>query len=381
MNGPGGVRRAVESLLHAHHDALRSLGGAADAARDRVTRVAEVARQADHPAVRSVGDDVAAVAPGVERAMADLTAATGTVLAREVHALLDLLAVSHHGLDPLPALDLEPLAEPADSRAFVAAFPAGFARSYVATVLADLPGGATTSKAEAAAHPGADQAAIDAARERILAVVAPEHRARVRAWLEHPDCHAVEIHGPQVGDRELELRAGWTRPPDHGTDGADKWRVREDDQKVVSEHSVGIEASRFTSPEAFARPLGVLLDAASRHPDGLDGFLDQHFPAGIAPIFIDADRAGLAPGDATGFRGAGTGTPQAAKDWKKLRNSAMKKDGECLPPVHTVPYDPIQEGSDSGARLIFKKRGTWSMTTYYPTGEPAYDNVRLEELT
>lgn len=188
-------------------------------------------------------------------------------------------------------------------------------------MLRDLSTGAATSRAEAAAQPGAGQAVIDTAREEIIAAVAAEHRARVRVreWLEHPDSHAVEVHGPQVSDRDLELRAGWIRPPNHGTDGADTWRFRESDQKVVSKHSAGIEASRFTTPEAFARPLDLFLDVAARHPGGVTGLLDERFPAGVAPIFISAERAQLGSGDGFGYGGAGTGTPEAAWDWVKLR--------------------------------------------------------------
>ncbi|SDU20415.1 hypothetical protein [Jiangella alkaliphila] len=381
MSGSGQsvLRQAVEGLLRARADAERGLDEVAARVATAAVRPAETARAGRHPLARRVADEAAAVGARLPDELAAVATATRMAIATEVHALLDLLAVGHHQLPPLPPLDAGPLAGPGD-RAFLAAFSEGFARSYVATVLGDLARGRAVSKADAAAHPGALQVDVDAARSLIVAAVAPEHRELVREWLSHPNCHAVEIHGPQVSDRDLELRAGWTRPPDHGTDSADKWRVRPDG-RVVSEHAAGIEASRFSSPEAFARPLGVFLDAAARHPGGLDGLLDQHFPAGIAPIFIDAERARLAPGDVTGVRGAGTGTVPAAKDWRKLRNSAMKKDGECLPPVHTVPYDPFQDGSDAGVRLIFKKRGTWSMTTYYPTGEPAHDNVRLEELT
>lgn len=249
----------------------------------------------------------------------------------------------------------------------------------MATVLGDLSAGRATSKADAAAHPGADQAAIDAARERIIAVVAPEHRQRVREWLSHPDCHAVEIHGPQVSDRELELRAGWTRPPDHGTDGADKWRVRDHDHKVVSKHRAGAEATRFASPQAFAHPLDVLLTHADQYPGGLDAFLDDHSDDGAVAFHLSATSAGLGAGDTFGHRGAGTGTPEAAKDWVQVRADAMRKADECTPPVRTLAFDPIDDGPDPGIRLVFRERPEgWGLTTYYPSAVPAPDNVRLE---
>jgi hypothetical protein len=381
--GSGGqsvLRHAVESLLRAHADVERALDGASGAATDRVARVAEIARQAGHPVARSAADDVAAMVPVVDRALAELTAATGTVLTQQVHTLLDLLAVNHHGLPSLPALDVAPISVPGGP--LIDAFPEGFARSYVATVLGDLSSGRATSKGEAAGHPGAQQADIDVARDRIVDAVAPEHRVQVREWLSHPDCHAVEIHGPQVGDRELELRAGWTRPPDHGTEGADKWRVRQEDQKVVSKHSTGPEATRFNSPEAFARPLDALLSAASHHPGGIDQLLTDHAFGGRVAIYVTVGQAGLSEGDTFGYRGAGTGTAEAATDWTKMRGMAMKKDGECMPPVRTLAYDPTSHGRDPGVRLVFAEGDDgWTMITQYPAGSPRHDNKRLEDIT
>lgn len=383
MSGSGGqsvLRQAVESLLRARAEAERSLGQASAQAGERVTQVASVARGAGHPVARSVADEVAAVAPAVEREVAELTAAAGAVLAREVHALLDLLAVNHHGLPSLPPLEVGPLSVPGGR--LVDAFPEGFARSYVATVLGDLSSGRATMKAEAAAHPGAGQAAIDAARSRILDAVAPEHRARVAEWLEHEDCHAVEVHGPQVSDRELELRAGWTRPPNLGTDGADKWRVRETDQKVVSKHSAGAEATRFNTPGAFVRPLELFLDAAAGYPGGVDRLLADNALGGRVAIFIPAHEAGFADGDTYGYRGAGTGTPEAAADWVATRTAAMKKDGECLLPVRTLAYDPISQSPDAGVRLIFAEADDgWTLITHYPAGSRGHDNKSLEDIT
>lgn len=382
MSGSGQsvLRQAVEGLLRARADAERGLDEVTARVAKAALRPAETARAGRHPLARRAADDAAVKAGAVPGELAALSTAARTAIATEVHALLSLLAVDHHHLPPLPPLDARPLAAPGD-RAFLAAFSEGFARSYVATVLSDLADGRPTSKSDAAAHPGARQSTIDAARDRIVAAVAPEHRDLVRAWLSHPACHAVELHGPQVGDRDLELRAGWSRPPDHGTDGADAWRIR-DDGKVVSKHQVMVDAGAFTSAAAFGRPLDAFLTVAGRHPDGVDGFLRDHSTEGVAPFFIAARQGGLAPGDAVARRGAGTGTPQAARDWVKMRRDAMKKDDECIPPVRTIPYDPIADGSDPGVRLVFKRgEDGWIMVTYYPSDGPAPDNQRLEDIT
>ncbi|WP_157552574.1 hypothetical protein [Jiangella gansuensis] len=377
VTGQGDLRRTVEDLLRLHAEVPRLTDAAGPEVTAPITALAETLRATGgkHRAVTELANDIAALAAGTADDLAPVVPASQAALRAAAHSVLGLLAVSHHQLDPLP-----PLGAVGDDLAD--AFPEGFARDYVRTVLDDLPRGRATTKDEAKSQPGADQAAIIASREAAIAAVAPKYREQVRAWLEHPDCHAVELHGPHVTDRELELRVGWTRPPNHGTPDADRWRVRDDDGKVVSRHSAGVEATRFSSPEAFVRPLEAFLDVAARHADGVDGFLDDHFAAGIAPVFVNSNSARLGPGGVVGFRGAGTGTKEAAKDWLKLRAAARKKDDECLPPVRSVAYDPIVEGSDPGVRLIFKKHADgWTMTTSYPAGEPSYDNVRLEELT
>lgn len=375
-SGQSVVRQAVESLLRAHLDAERGLDELTSRVAKTAMRPAETARAGRHPLARRAADDAAALGAAVPGELAALSTATRTAIATEVHALLDLLAADHE-LPPLPPLDARPLSAPGDP-AFLAAFSDGFARSYVATVLRELSSGHSTSKAEAAAHPGAQQSAIDAARDQIVAAVAPEHRELVRKWLFHPDCHAVEIHGPQVGDRELELRAGWTRPPDHGTDGADKWRVR-DDGKVMSKHSAGAEASRFNTPESFARPLDVLVAHGEQYPGGLDQLFADHADDGAVAFFLPAATTGLRPGDTFGYRGAGTATAEAASDWVRVRADAMGKDGECAQPVRTLTYDPVSDGADPGVRMVFRERANgWAMTTYYPSTAPGPDNVRLE---
>ncbi|SEF12428.1 hypothetical protein [Jiangella alba] len=379
MSGTGQsvLRQAVESLLRARADAERELHDVATRAAKAALRPSEAARAARHPLVRHAADDTAALAGALPAELTAVAVATRTAIATEIHALLSLLAVDHHQLPPLPPLDPVALAVPG-AAGFVRAFPDGFARSYVATVLGDLSGGRATSKADAAAQPAARQLAIDDARDRIVAAVSAPHQAVVRAWLSDEACHAVEIHGPQVSDRELELRVGWTRPPDHSTPGADPWRLRPDG-KVVSRHRAGSEASRFTSPEAFARPIDVLLTHAGQYPGGLDTFFADHADDGVAAFFLPAGTAGLGPGDTFGHRGAGTGTTEAAQDWVRVRADAMRKDGECAPPVRTLAYDPLAEGDDPGVRMVFREGPAgWTMTTYYPSSAPGSDNVRLE---
>lgn len=373
VTGQGNLRRTVEDLLRLHAEVPRLTDAAGPEVAAPITALAETLRGTGgkHRAVTALADDIAALAAGTADDLAPVVPASQAALRTAAHSVLGLLAVGHHQLDPLP-----PLGPVGDDLAD--AFPEGFARDYVRTVLDDLPRGRATTKDEAKSQPGTDQAAIITSREAVIAAVAPKYREQVRAWLEHPDCHAVELHGPHVTDRELELRVGWTRPPNHGTPGADRWRVR-DDGKVVSKHSAGVEATRFTSPEAFARPLEAFLAVAERHPGGPERLLTDNSDDGVTALYLPAASAGLSIDDAVGYRGAGIGTPWAASDWIKMRAGAMRKDDECQPPVGVLPYGVVSESPDPGVRLIFREHADgWVLTTYYPAGEPAADNTRLE---
>lgn len=373
-SGRGPIRETIEALIRTQHESDQIIDEVQQDSLVQMRRIAEQARQAGRlPDTTSLGNDIAAVAASTNAAFEKTAHSTSVAFAQEIHALVDLLAVHHHDIGTLPPMDPAGVGP----GSMTGAFPAGFARDYVATVTDDINRGATTSKLDAADYLTADDTDIDTSRQAIVDTsTILQHFGTLLA-----NGHAVEIHGPHITDRALELRAGWTRPPDHGTEHADRWRHRPDG-RIKSEHAAGHEATRFVTPEAFGRPLNAFLAVADQHPDGLEGFLDEHFPAGIAPIFIGAVDAGLRQGDAWGYRGAGIGTPEAASDWVRMRTDAMRADTECLQPVRTIPFDPIEEGTDPGVRLIFKHNaGGWTMTTYYPSTSPSPDNIRLEDLT
>ncbi len=373
-SGRGPIRETIEALIRAQRESDHIIDEVQQGSLAQMRRIAEQARQAGRlPDTTPVGNDIAEVAASTDPVFERTAHATSVAFAHEVHALVDLLAMNHHDIGTLPPLDPAGVGP----GSITGAFPDGFARDYVATVTDDINRGATTSKLDAADYLTADDTDIDTSRQAIVDTsTILQHFGTLLA-----NGHAVEIHGPHITDRALELRAGWTRPPDHGIENADRWRHRPDG-RIKSEHAAGHEATRFVTPEAFGRPLEAFLAVANQHPDGLDGFLDQHSLENRAVFFIGADDAGLRQGDTIGYRGAGTATREAASDWVRMRTDAMRADAECLQPVRTIPFDPIEEGTDPGARLIFKHGPTgWTMTTYYPATSPAPDNIRLEDLT
>lgn len=374
-SGRGPIRETIEALIRAQRESDQIVAEVQQDSLTQMRRIAEQARQAGRlPDTTPLGNDIAEVAASTNPAFERTAHTTAEAFAQEMHTLVDLLAVHHHDIGSLPPLDPAGIG----SGSMTGAFPDGFARDYVTTVTDDIDRGATTSKLDAADYLTADDTDIDTSRHEIVDTSAAIQQ-HFGTLLAHG--HAVEIHGPHITDRSLELRAGWTRPPDHGTENANRWRHRPDG-RIKSEHAAGHEATRFVTPEAFGRPLAAFLAVADQHPDGLDGFLDEHSFENRAVFFISAGDAGLRPGDTYGYRGAGTGIPEAASDWVRMRTDAMRADTECLQPVRTIPFDPIEEGVEPGARLVFKRGAAgWVMTTYYPATSPAPDNIRLEDLT
>lgn len=377
-NSPGAIRNWVESLLRVHDAAAQQTAEVEKSTATAAVRAAALVSRADVPQSPAVADLIAAAGRSMTATVHATAQETSVRLATQAHQLLDLLAVKHHQADPLPPLDTIALS----AGNVVTAFAPGFGRDYVSSIMRDLDRSKIVTKTDAKAQPGIQPTDVSRARWTLVSKISPKNRRQARKLLEHEECHAVEMHGPQVSDQELALRVAWRRPPDHGLDTADEWRVR-DDGKVISKHGQGgWEAYAFTSPEAFARPLDAFLDLANSHPGGLDGYLDEHAMAGRATFFMSADLAGLRPGDAVGYRGAGTHDRNAAKDWRRSRADAMKKDDVCGPPAPIVRLDPIAAGARPGVRISFLRHaGSWTMITYYPTEAPLPDNLHLGEPT
>lgn len=384
----GPVRQSMERLIAAEQesqdvldeftsDILRSMREIEANVRSVSDRRGPLSRE-----IAGVADDIEQVAATTEDRVQAAPQETAQAYATEVHALVDLLGQTFHQQDALPPLDLNGL----HPGSMANAFPVGYARDYVSTVAGELHEGAVTAKNAADAYPLFDAAAAGSSYASVVDACT-RHRTQVERLLKEEKCHAIEIHGPHVTDAELEFRAGWTRPPDRGrTDHeenllAHRWKLEPDNGMVRSKHGLGHEATRFTVPEALARPLEAVLDVLEQHPNGFEGYLDQHFASGVAGIFVRATDAGLGTGDTFGYRGAGTGTDAAAADWKKMRRGAMLADVDHLDPVRTLPFDPMNEGNDPGVCIVFvRKSGSWSMVTAYPASTPQKTDVSLEDL-
>ena len=92
---------------------------------------------------------------------------------------------------------------------------------------------------------------------------------------------------------------------------------------------------------------------------------------------MSAERAGLVAGDTYGFKGTATSTEEMERDWIAARRLAMKGSGK----VYGTTFDPISDGSDPGATVVFKRVGAeWHLVTCFPVDHPHPANIRLEEF-
>lgn len=367
----GILRHNAESLIRTQVTSASALAELKGAITSRVGRIGGISRSIGPT---KLADDLERVAAQMGSAVDSNTADVSTVLMREAHSLLDKLAAEHHGVGPLPALDVRAIR----SSDIIKAFPEGFARDYVRAVANEAARSRTVTKEEAVSQPGIQPEVIVSSRRSVVAKVSRKNQEQVEAWLGQPDCHAIKTHGPHITSKELELRLAWRRPPNHGLPEADRWRGQ-DDGRVASRHkAAGAEVNAFRRPEGLAKPLDFFLDVANAHAGGLHGFLDEHAFGNKAAFFVSADAAGIEPADVHGFRGMGIDTVGGTKDWVAMRANAMKAADECGPPVRFVPHNVIAEGRDPGVRLtFFKEDGQWFMITCYPADRPGPDNVQL----
>lgn len=205
-SGQAPIRQAMESLLRAQRRAEKAIADESQAIERRMTRVAEQVHQATKlPRGRTTADEIDALADQTGPVFAAAARDTSAAFAHEVHALLDLLAVNHHDRGPLPPLDTAVIGGP---DGLAAAFPEGYARKYITTVMDELEAGGTTSKIEADAHPTRADAAITASRIHVVDQTSRHNQRQVEELMNHPNSHAVELHGPHITAEELELRAG-----------------------------------------------------------------------------------------------------------------------------------------------------------------------------
>ncbi|WP_053203430.1 hypothetical protein [Jiangella muralis] len=368
-DGSGPVRRALTGLLDAWLDLDRSSAAPLDQARSQAAVVARAASGARPEGVAVAEQVPPLVALGLTAA-ADSLAGLARVFADEAGALVALLT-GVPGPVTLAVLGSGP-------DAVVASFPAGPGRDYVRDLVADaavderqpsevaerVP---TVNAIPLSVAAGLRSAFDESVREDILAMVC------------HPRGHAVQLHGPDVPDEALMARVSWKKDPMGRSDAKNSW-LRDADGRVRTKHGLGHVAGKFTTVKSLAKPVNALLAHCGGTLAGLHAYLEEQASMGRARIFVPADVAGLEPGDTTGFRGAGTSTPEMARHWKDARKDTMKAGGGPMPIVRT---DQIAEGEDAGAAMILDRAdsGAWLMVTCYPTGVPDEKFTRLRSTT
>ena len=149
---------------------------------------------------------------------------------------------------------------------------------------------------------------------------------------------------------------------------------------MITDHRCGVASGGFTSPEALAKPIGVVLERAHAAAGSLDAFLDATLDESTAKIglHVTAEQAGLDAGDAFGYHGAGIGTRETRRDWIAARKYALRHGSGH---VYGAPYDPIATGDDPGATIVFKRTADgWRLVTCYPVERRDPMNLRLEDF-
>lgn len=359
-DGSGPVRRALTGLLGAWLDLDRGSAPVLDRARAQAVVVARAAGGARPDGVALAPQVPPRVALGTTAA-AESLAGLARVFADEAAALVSLLT----GVAGV----VTPAALGAGSDAVIAAFPPGAAQDYVCDLVTDA------AVEERQPSGVADRApAVNAIPLSVAAGLRAALGDDLLAMICHPRGHAVQLHGPDVPDEALMARVSWKKDPMGRTDARNSWR-RDADGSVHTGHGIGHVAGRFTTVEAMLKPLKALLDHVGGTMEGLHAYLDRIAPAGFARIFVAADDAGLAPGDSTGFRGAGTSTVSMADHWFWARRDAMANGGGPMPIVRT---DQIADNDAPGAAMVLRKAdGEWMMITCYPESAQGDEFMRM----
>lgn len=364
------MRAAVEGLLRACVDLERQAEGVSTDAGQRVRGLTETLAAVRLPSavldVPALAQDIDGIGRLLDGDVAGRLAEARQPLITEIHALLALLAPLH-GLAPLPPLSPTPPATGLGEH-----FPAGFARAYVSDLLTGVSNSTTLGRDQADATeqpPDVLDDALDATRRGF----SKEHAEEGMRLLEDATCHAIQRHGAHISNRAQLARLIWLKDPS----GEYSWQILASGS-VDTNHRCGPISGGFTSPEALARPIEALLARASS-AGGVNAFLTR--AAGEATriaIHVSAEQAGLRPGDAAGYRGAGIGTKETRMDWSAARLYGLDQGRTT---VFAQAYDPLGQGEDPGATLAFKKIGDeWHLITCFPVDEQGSTNKRLEDL-
>lgn len=373
-SGRGALRSAIEELLRTCVELDKRSDAAAREASEQARDIAKELVGLKLPGMRDLAAEIDGIGAHMHTDLVrDLSQARRPYL-EEIHQLLGLLAPHHGVTDALPALKLVdgPIHR---AKTFAEQFPPGFSQRYVYDLLTSVQGSLTLTVDEVGLVQIVPTEDADAATTAAGAGFDEAHREKGVALLQDETSHAVEQHGPQIPDRAQLARLIWLKDPT----GNYSWHVTPQGS-VVTDHRAGPATGGFTSPAALAKPINALLTAAAASHGGLGEFLNKNTKKmnKRIGIHVGAELAGLVAGDASGFKGAGTGISETRSDWFKARDLGIAQ-GRAT--VYGLPYDPIADGADPGAILVFQRTGDdWHLVTCYPVDQQSPLNVRLEEL-
>lgn len=194
----------------------------------------------------------------------------------------------------------------------------------------------------------------------------PKLQALARILLFAHLCHVVQRHGHHLRLAHQLARAQWLLDPAR----VDRWQLNPDGS-VRSErwdggpHRVGTASGHYTTPEAVAKPLIALLNAAGRTQAELDAYLDGKAEGKTSvSFFLRTSDTGITSDDVFTVRAPGTDTKYGEKMWKRARSGAMAGDGDA-PAVRE--YDLVTRGKKPGSLIIFIRRPNqpWRLLTSY----------------
>lgn len=365
----GELRSAIEGLLRTCADLDRRSDDAGRESRAQADRVARQLVGLRLPGLRGLADEVAGIGKLMNTDVTRTLAEARRPYVIEIHQLLGVLAPIH-GSGPIPPLN------PAPSTAgFAAQFPPGFAQTYVKDLLSSVQGSITIAVDDAGRLHVVSQTDADDAKVAAGIGFSDTHRDEGIRMLQDSTSHAVEQHGPQIPDQAHLARLIWQRDPT----GTYSWQVLPTGA-VETSHRAGSATGGFTSPAALAKPIEAVMAVAHASAGGLNEFLTKNTKKKTKKIgiHVSAELAGLTSGDASGYLGAGTGTRETQRDWLRAREYGITR-GRAT--VYGVPYDPISDGTDPGATIVFKRVGeAWHLVTCYPVDKQSPMNARLEDL-
>ncbi|HEY9407990.1 MAG TPA: hypothetical protein VIP77_00285 [Jiangellaceae bacterium] len=367
-SGNGELRAALESILTCRLWLDVAMGHLSERLDSSSRHVGRALAGAGERGLRIADEMLAGARIVKQNARTSFGDAAGA-MDRDSHDLLAVLA-SRHGHDSREAFTPAPTGK--SHRANDATrFPAGFTRTYAKAILQDLPDRLTMTLAEAAAVPVTSPGVTALTVLEIKAQFPHAQGQLVFDLLTKAESHAVERHGYHVERDALLARLLWQKD----NAGLDSWSVGSDG-KVGTSHKVSTKVTRFTSAEAFAKPLRAVMSVAEQHQGGVIGFVEQHAVNGRLTVYVDRDSCGLTSADAVGFRGVGNEGKAGANDWHKARRAALRPGGI---PMSAVEFNPFSEGDEPGAIVMFAKGSDgWRIDSCVPASRALGD--RLEDL-